>query len=168
VTGVFERFTQSARAVVKGAVGEAERRGDGYVGSEHLLLGVALAPSAAVRHAFGQQLLVDDLRAGLTTVDLTALEAVGVSLEVGIPAGVFPPGRRRKQHLPFTAGAKQVLANALEEAVTLGHRHIGPEHILLGIARRPPTDPAIRILQHVGNTPETLHGNVVTFLRRSA
>ena len=66
---MFERFTQSARAVVRAAVGESERRGDGHVGTEHLLLGVALAPSAVVRQAVGHQLLIGDLRAGLTTLD---------------------------------------------------------------------------------------------------
>lgn len=165
---MFERFTQSARAVVRAAVGEAERCGDGYVGTEHLLLGVALAPSAAVRQAVGRQLLIDDLRAGSTTLDQAALEAVGVSLEVDMPDDVMPPGRRGTRHLPFTAGAKQVLATALEEAVRLGHRHIGPEHILLGIARRPPTDSANRLLQHIGFSPETLRANLMAFLRRSA
>ena len=165
---MFERFTQSARAVVRAAVGESERRGDGHVGTEHLLLGVALAPSAVVRQAVGHQLLIGDLRAGLTTLDQAALEAVGVSLEVDMPGDIMSPGRRGKRRLPFTAGAKEVLATALEEAVSLGHRHIGPEHILLGIARRPSTDPASRLLHHVGFSPETLRAYLVAILRRSA
>ena len=38
-------------------------------------------------------------------------------------------------HIPFTPRAKEVLKLALDEAVQLGHRYIGTEHILLGLIR---------------------------------
>jgi Clp amino terminal domain, pathogenicity island component len=37
--------------------------------------------------------------------------------------------------IPFTPRAKKVLELALREALSLGHNHIGTEHILLGLAR---------------------------------
>jgi len=37
--------------------------------------------------------------------------------------------------IPFTPRAKKVLELALREAVSLGHNHIGTEHVLLGIVR---------------------------------
>ena len=41
--------------------------------------------------------------------------------------------------IPFAAGAKRALAYAAEEAETLGHRHIGTEHLFLGLLREPDT-----------------------------
>ena len=37
--------------------------------------------------------------------------------------------------IPFTPRAKKVLDLALREALSLGHKYIGTEHILLGIVR---------------------------------
>jgi hypothetical protein len=53
-------------------------------------------------------------------------------------------GRRRRWrrcdrpsigHIPFTPRAKRVLELALREALALQHKHIGTEHILLGLVR---------------------------------
>jgi ATP-dependent Clp protease ATP-binding subunit ClpA len=38
-------------------------------------------------------------------------------------------------HIPFTPRAKKVLELSLREALQLGHRYIGTEHILLGLLR---------------------------------
>jgi ATP-dependent Clp protease ATP-binding subunit ClpA len=38
-------------------------------------------------------------------------------------------------HIPFTPRAKKVLELSLREALQLGHRYIGTEHILLGVLR---------------------------------
>ena len=37
--------------------------------------------------------------------------------------------------LPFTPKAKKVMELAMDEARTLGHNDIGPEHLLLGLIR---------------------------------
>ena len=37
--------------------------------------------------------------------------------------------------IPFTPRAKKVLELAMRESMSLGHNHIGTEHILLGLAR---------------------------------
>ena len=38
-------------------------------------------------------------------------------------------------HIPFTPRAKKVLELSLREALQLGHRYIGTEHVLLGLLR---------------------------------
>ena len=38
-------------------------------------------------------------------------------------------------HIPFTPRSKKVLELSLREAIQLGHKHIGTEHILLGLVR---------------------------------
>jgi ATP-dependent Clp protease ATP-binding subunit ClpA len=51
------------------------------------------------------------------------------------------PWRRRcettypRGHIPFTPRAKKVLELSLREALQLGHRYVGTEHILLGVLR---------------------------------
>ena len=116
--GMFTRFTDRARRVVVLAEDEARGLGHGFVGTEHLLLGL-LAEGEGVA--------------------ALALESLGISLEEargrveeivgrgqGAPAG----------HIPFTPRAKKVLELSLREALQLGHSYIGTEHLLLAPARR--------------------------------
>lgn len=63
---------------------------------------------------------------------------------------------------PFTARMRRVLAAANAEAARLGHRCIGPEHVLLGILDDP-GNPAGRILAELGN-PETLRAKLMAAL----
>ena len=44
-------------------------------------------------------------------------------------------GQAAAGHIPFTPRARRVLELALREALQLGHAHIGPEHLLLGLVR---------------------------------
>jgi len=46
-----------------------------------------------------------------------------------------PVGRRPSGHIPFSPRAKKVLELSLREALRLKHKHIGAEHILLGLIR---------------------------------
>jgi len=163
---MFERFTETARAAVTGAVAEAEHRQDSYVGSEHLLLGLLGQPPDLATRSIG--LSLSDLRAGLDSLDRAALGTVGISFETGSSRGTRGRRVRRRGHLPFTGGAKQVLTGALKEAIALGHRHIGTEHILLAITDRPSQDLAVRLLEHLGLTPAVVRSNLLTQLRRSA
>lgn len=146
---------------------EAQSRGDRHVGSEHFLIGVALAPSAVVRRATGERLSADDLRTGLNALDQVALRAVGIDLDE-TAEDLAPAWSARRRYLPFTRGAKQVLQDALTEAIALGNRHIGPEHILLGITQQPSTDPASSLLDHLGVEPDSLRADLLAALRRSA
>jgi len=114
---MFERFTDRARRVVVLAQEEARTLDHGYIGTEHLLLGL-------IREGEG--------------VAARALVSLGISLEavreqVGqiIGRGQQPP----PGHIPFTPRAKKVLELALREAQQLGHDYIGTEHLLLGLIR---------------------------------
>ena len=114
---MFERFTDRARRVVVLAQEEARTLDHGYIGTEHLLLGL-------IREGDG--------------VAARALVSLGISLEavreqVGeiIGRGQQPP----PGHIPFTPRAKKVLELALREAQQLGHDYIGTEHLLLGLIR---------------------------------
>lgn len=82
----------------------------------HLLLGIARCEGAAAA-VLG--------RIGVTA---NALRARYASLNT-------PTDDTYSGHIPFTPTAKHALESALREALTLGHAHIGAEHILLGLAR---------------------------------
>ncbi len=76
-------------------------------------------------------------------------------------------GKSGKRHLPFTRNAKKALELSLRESLALGHKHIGPEHILLGLIRC--TDSAaVGALRGLGVAPETIRDEVLGELRRAS
>jgi ATP-dependent Clp protease ATP-binding subunit ClpA len=166
---MFERFTQEARRVVVAAVEEAGQRGDTRVGTEHLLLGVFAAgwDRLSVLESLG---LTDQiLRLQLDVMEDQALQAVGIdrrSLDAGL-AGSPPPALRRR-HLPFTGGAKNVLKDALVEAIALEHRHIGVEHLVLALTGLPPQDRVTRILRGMDMDAGDLRAALLTSLRQAS
>jgi ATP-dependent Clp protease ATP-binding subunit ClpC len=114
---MFERFTDRARRVVVLAQEEARLLDHSYIGTEHILLGVAReGEGIGATTLISLGLSLEDLRADV-------LEIVGRGPES--PSG----------HIPFTPRAKKVLELSLRQALALGHDAIGTEHILLGIAR---------------------------------
>jgi ATP-dependent Clp protease ATP-binding subunit ClpA len=114
---MFERFTDQARQVVVLAQEEARMLGHGYIGTEHILLGLL---------AEGEGLAAQALAALGISLDAARVQVAEIIGEgTGQPAG----------HIPFTPRAKKVLELSLREAQRLGNSYIGTEHILLGLAR---------------------------------
>lgn len=153
---MFERFTSSAREVVKSAVGEAEVLRHQHIGTEHLLLGVlgqstgpavtALA-RAGLQSDYVRREVIRRVRTGADELgggEAEALSAIGIDLDLvrsklegSFGEGVLdqPPGGRPGGRLPFTPRAKKALELALREGKRLGHRQLRAEHILLGLIR---------------------------------
>jgi ATP-dependent Clp protease ATP-binding subunit ClpC len=115
---MFERFTERARHVVVLAQDEARLLKHGYIGTEHLLLGL-------LREEEGIAARV------LDTLDVTVEEARAQVLLVVGRGAKAPTGRP----IPLAPAAKEALELALREALSLGHNCIGTEHILLGLVR---------------------------------
>jgi ATP-dependent Clp protease ATP-binding subunit ClpC len=114
----MNNFTPRAQQVLQLARKEADRFNHGYVGTEHLLLGlIALGQGVAVNVL--QRMGVD-----LETVRLEVEKAVGVG-----------PETKTVGNVPFTPRVKKVLALAGSEARHLNHSYVGTEHILLGLLR---------------------------------
>jgi len=114
---MWQRFTERARKVVFYAQEEAQKFGEGYVSTEHLLLGlVRESDSVAAR----------------------VLEKLGVNLN-RIKAEVekqLPRGdSRASQDMTLTPRAKRVIDLAYDEARNLNNNYIGTEHLLLGLIR---------------------------------
>jgi ATP-dependent Clp protease ATP-binding subunit ClpA len=62
-------------------------------------------------------------------------------------------------HIPFTPKAKKVLELALREALALGHKYIGTEHILLGLVREG-EGIAASVMSERGATPQRVRNLV--------
>lgn len=114
---VFERFTERARQVVVLAQEEARGLQHGYLGDEHLLLGLLRDDEGlAARVLESLNLTLESVRD-----ELVRLEGRGDALDSGM--------------IPFTVRAKNALESGVDEARSLGRDKIGTEHILLGLLR---------------------------------
>ncbi len=156
---MFERFTSGARTVVEVAQSEARALRSGFIGTEHLLLGLlgeergiaAAALQAAGVTAPAVRADVQRLVAGssLTGADADALRAIGIDvdhvrtrIEESFGPGALERarlggGRRSAWHgqTPFSPRSKKVMELSLREALRLRHHSIGTEHILLGLLK---------------------------------
>jgi ATP-dependent Clp protease ATP-binding subunit ClpA len=115
---VFERFTDQARRAVVLAQEEARLLDHHFIGTEHVLLGLLRDEGSA---AFG---LLALFGVPCDQVRERVVEIIGPG-QKGSPSG----------HIPFTPRAKKVLEMSLREALQLGDRYIGSEHLLLGLLR---------------------------------
>jgi ATP-dependent Clp protease ATP-binding subunit ClpC len=114
---MWQRFTERARKVVFYAQEEAQKFGEGYVSTEHLLLGlVRESDSVAAR-------VLDKLG--------VSLNRVRAEVEKQLPRGDARPN----QDMTLTPRAKRVIDLAYDEARNLNNNYIGTEHLLLGLIR---------------------------------
>jgi Clp amino terminal domain, pathogenicity island component len=111
----FARFTRYARAAVEQAHAESEALGHGYIGTEHVLLGLLKTEGGGAA---------------------AALESLGVSYD-GIRGEVekmtiTPHAGRRG--MPMTAKTKKAFHLALDAARDRSARRAGTEDLLVGLA----------------------------------
>ena len=114
---MFERYTEKARRVIFFARYEASQFGSPYIETEHLLLGLIREDKALANRFLRSHGAVDSIRKQIEA-HTTVREKVSTSVD-----------------LPLSHECKRVLAYAAEEAERLSHKHIGTEHLLLGLLR---------------------------------
>lgn len=125
---MFERYTEKARRTIFFARYEASQLGSPVIAPEVLLLGL-------IRESRN---LMDHLR-----IDRGELESrlrAGVIVGTKISTSV---------DIPLDDGCKRVLAHAAQEAHRLNQRHIGTEHLLLGVMREERSR-AAQVLREMG------------------
>jgi len=156
---MFERFSQGAREAVVAAHSESGDR----IRPEHLLIGVAATSGRASQVLARHGATPEALRAA-TAPDADALAAIGIDLdevrrraEASFGPGALYRGRGRGRHRPFTAEAKKALELSLREAVHLGDRQIGAEHVVLGLLREGEVEP---LLARVGAPAEAIRADL--------
>jgi ATP-dependent Clp protease ATP-binding subunit ClpC len=114
---MFGRFTDRAQRVLVFSQEEAQNFRHGYVGTEHILLGLLTEDSAAKRVLNNMNITSDDVRElieeyeGKGDIDFVNNE------------------------VPLTPRTKRLLELSLLESRNLSHNYISPEHILLALIR---------------------------------
>lgn len=139
-----DRYTDGLKNAWKFAGEEASKLGSDYLGTEHLLLGIAHEKDSA-----GGKIL----------------NSLGVTVEAVEPllAGQGRSGFFSRRELYVAPRTKRVLEMALEEANDLGNSFVGTEHLLLAILREG-SGVAMQILEHFGVTQEKLQKAFDTYI----
>ncbi len=114
---MFERYTEKARRVIFFARYEASQFGSPYIETEHLLLGLLREDKALANRFLRSHAAIESIRKQIEA-HTTIREKVSTSVD-----------------LPLSHECKRVLAYGAEEAERLNHKHIGTEHLLLGLLR---------------------------------
>jgi ATP-dependent Clp protease ATP-binding subunit ClpC len=107
----FERFSGQARQVLGLAQAEARRLKHHQIEPEHVLLGLTLLDALAAEHG--------------------DLDRIRVQVEQLMGQG----SDEAPDTLVLTPRTKRVITLAIAEADRLGQRHIGTQHLLLGLLR---------------------------------
>jgi ATP-dependent Clp protease ATP-binding subunit ClpC len=115
---MFERYTEKARRVIFFARYEASQFGASQIEAEHILLGLIREDKNLTARFFHRSHAnVESIR---KEIEGRAVMRERISSQID---------------LPLSGEAKRVLAFAAEESERLGNRHIGTEHLLLGLLR---------------------------------
>jgi ATP-dependent Clp protease ATP-binding subunit ClpC len=114
---MFERYTERARRVIFFARYEASQFGIAAIEVEHLLLGLIREEETLISTLLGKRVSLDFIRE-----EIVAHTVPGKKISTSV-------------ELPLTPALQRVLAYALEESEKLKHKHIGTEHMVLGLLR---------------------------------
>ena len=136
------KFTPRAEEALRLSQEAAEELGHGYVGSEHLLLGL-LREEEGIAHRVLSEFGVTD-------------EMVCSVLQRSVGHGVS--GAAPSQGL--TPRAKSVVELAVSEAARMGSGYIGTEHLLMGLLREG-GNMGLRILRTIGVDPNKMYSAVL-------
>ena len=112
---MFERYTEKARRVIFFARYEASQFGSPHIETEHVLLGLLREDKALTNRFPHSHDLVESIRRQIER-HTTIRERTSTSVD-----------------LPLSNECKRLLTYAAEEADRLNHKHVGTEHLLLGL-----------------------------------
>ena len=179
---MFERFTEEAREVVVRAQHEADTLGHDYLGTEHLLLGLASDDGAAGRRSAPWACPGRAARAARGRVrvrrsaDADALATIGIDLDEvrSRVEEAFGPGalertragrRRFCRARPFGPFAKRALELSLREALSAATA-ASAASTSCSASCAPGEGPAVKLLEQRGLPPEAVRAAVLRELNR--
>jgi ATP-dependent Clp protease ATP-binding subunit ClpC len=143
------RFTEKAEKALNLAQESAMEMGHGYVGTEHLLLGLVKEATGVAARVLQSQGVTED----------KVMKEIEELIGRGEGAAQQPLG--------FTPRTKKVLELSLKEARRMSHNYIGTEHLLLGVMREGESV-AVRILMDLGVDPQKLMNEIAKMLNEEA
>lgn len=173
---MFEIFTDLAKRSILLSQDEAITLGHDFIGTEHLLLGLAGVPEGIAGEVLGEHGVTPDRMRG-EAVRLLAADGVAVTggrdaaealASIGIDVeeirrradDTFGPGQFHFPRPAYTQGAKKALELTLDEAKALGNEHVDTEHMLLGLLAQG-EGVGVRTLGAVGVNPAELRAAVL-------
>ena len=136
------KFTNRAEKALEIANDLATELGHNYIGTEHILYGLAKEGTGVASKVLEMQNVTPEQ----IKEEIEALIGVGAELENGT--------------VGFTPRTKRVIENAFREARKLGSDYIGTEHILIGIMREGDSI-AVRIMLDLNVNPQKLYNEIV-------
>ena len=125
------RFSPRAEEALRLSQEVAGELGHGYVGTEHLLLGLMREEEGIAHAVLAEAGLTDDM----------LVEIIKASVGAGLPGGNPAQG--------LTPRARRVVEIAMEDSVRGGSGYIGTEHLLAGLLREG-NNMAVRMLRTAG------------------
>jgi len=140
---MYELMTDRARKVMALSNHEAQRFNHEYVGTEHILLGIAKEWSGTASKVLG-------------AMDIDPRK-IRLEVEKLLKSG---PDLVTMGKLPQTVRAKKSIELAIEESKILNDRHVGTEHLLLGLIREGGGTAAI-VLAGLGLTTEKIREKIL-------
>ena len=144
----FDRFTKRARQSLSMAQEEARRMNHGYIGTEHLFLGLLREEEGIASR------VLRDLGLSLSQARRAVERMVG-------------RGPRAPGSLQLADQTKRVIELAVDEAKRLGHQYIGTEHLLLALVRSHDSM-AFAVLQSLNVNREIVRRRVLNLMRRDS
>ena len=142
------KFTPRAEEALRLAQESAEEMGHGYVGSEHLLLGLMREEEGIAHRVMTEYGLTDEMICSILQ------RTVGTGLAGAAPSQGLTPR------------AKSIVELAVSESIRTNCTYIGTEHLLMGILREG-NNMALRVLRTVGVDPRKMYASVVKKLNES-
>ncbi len=144
---MFDKFTERAQKVLFYAQEDAQLFKHGYVGTEHILLGVLKE-----QEGIAEKCLKD---MGVTLQDVRGLieEYEGMG-DIDLS----------KNEIPITPRTKRILEDSMSEARELNHNYISPEHILLALIKQS-EGVAFTILNNLGVDFDKLRKDLIIALQ---
>ncbi len=136
------KFTNSAERVLEIANDIALELGHNYVGTEHILYGLAKEERGVASKVLEKQNVTPE------TVIEKIEELVGREDAVS------------ESTVGFTPRTKRVMENAFRESKKMGSDYIGTEHLLIGIMREGDSI-AVRIMLELNVNPQKLYNEIV-------
>ena len=142
------KFTPGAEEALRLSQEAAGELGHGYVGTEHLLLGLIRENTGIAHDVLTEEGLTDEM----------IVEIIKKSVGAGLPGGNPAQG--------LTPRAKRVVEIAMEDSVRGGCNFVGTEHLLAGILREG-NNMAVRILRTAGVDARKLYTALMTKLSQA-
>ena len=143
-----DRFTERAKKALSLAHEAASELGHGYVGTEHILLGISREDGGVAAKVLGDSGLDEQLILDI----LEKYVGRGSNFDTTVQG--------------LTPRAKRVIERAASESVRLGHNYIGTEHLLLGILLEPDCAGAKAIVA-AGADPNKIYTEIMNAFRGS-